>query len=946
MAETLEGLEFQIEAGTDGAIEHLNSLASTFKRLKDATNGLKLGTTANSIKKIFDAVDGDKANALAKFAESMSALRSASDVKISSTIASRISDIATAVRSVRDEDISRLARLGDALSNIGSVGNIRVRISGLSGESQTPGQGIAEDPVGNIGSEARDADMQVRSLRDTLASIGAGVGNALREVVRGIRHIATSSDTASKAVRGLIKYTALLPVTLGANLASKVKESTASLGHLFSAIKRIALYRMIRSVIREVTQGLREGINNIYAWSRALGGEFASAMDSLASSSLYLKNSLGALAAPIIQALVPAINYAIDRIVALMNVINMLVSALGGKATYTAAKRMETSFADAASGAAGAAKNAVDKIKSYTIGIDELNIIDDDKSGGSGGGSGSGGSGGLNTEDMFETLDIDKGISDFANQIKDAFNRHDWKSLGTLLGGKFNEIVDTIEWDKMGTKVGKGLDGIISTAYWTVKTADFKELGAQFATFFNNAIGEVSWDNLGGLLVLGITKPLDAVIGFLLNFDPTLVAIGIQSFITGGFREASAWLDTHEWEEESRKITENICKVIDEINWVEILKSLGEFGAKLQHAFYEILIGALTPEPGSAADKILNILSPARALTKDYGSSYSYNRPSAWSFGSGGISGVGGGVDSPKSIGVVTFHANLADDSKKWNKDLNNWWNKSNNKPVSPFETLVKDTSSAWWQNTNTMWNEKVGSVRSFTTNVKNDSGSWWSNLQAWWGSKVQSPASPFKTNVKDDSKKWWSDAQSYWDKSSVILQMAATIKNEAKTWWQDVQKWWNQSKGNLFLKIVMQVPKIKASAFDAVVSGATNSLFSLQGYETLWGAKGGILDKATLIGAGEAGKEALLPLDQNTGWMDNIAEKVRDTMTSPMDVNYESLERILSRLDDIERILLNVDDSTRRQADKQQTTNVYVGGKPIRDAVIRQQNADGYSFT
>lgn len=49
------------------------------------------------------------------------------------------------------------------------------------------------------------------------------------------------------------------------------------------------------------------------------------------------------------------------------------------------------------------------------------------------------------------------------------------------------------------------------------------------------------------------------------------------------------------------------------------------------------------------------------------------------------------------------------------------------------------------------------------------------------------------------------------------------------------------------------------------------------------WYAKGGILSGAqifgrvgsTLLGGGEAGKEAILPLESNTGWMDKIAERV-----------------------------------------------------------------------
>lgn len=55
------------------------------------------------------------------------------------------------------------------------------------------------------------------------------------------------------------------------------------------------------------------------------------------------------------------------------------------------------------------------------------------------------------------------------------------------------------------------------------------------------------------------------------------------------------------------------------------------------------------------------------------------------------------------------------------------------------------------------------------------------------------------------------------------------------------------------------------------------------------WFAKGGILDGAqifgamgsTLLGGGESGREAILPLDSNTGWMDNLARKVSSLVHS-----------------------------------------------------------------
>ena len=55
------------------------------------------------------------------------------------------------------------------------------------------------------------------------------------------------------------------------------------------------------------------------------------------------------------------------------------------------------------------------------------------------------------------------------------------------------------------------------------------------------------------------------------------------------------------------------------------------------------------------------------------------------------------------------------------------------------------------------------------------------------------------------------------------------------------------------------------------------------------WFAKGGILDGAqifgrmgsTLLGGGERGREAILPLDTNTGWMDDIAHRIASTLGS-----------------------------------------------------------------
>ena len=42
--------------------------------------------------------------------------------------------------------------------------------------------------------------------------------------------------------------------------------------------------------------------------------------------------------------------------------------------------------------------------------------------------------------------------------------------------------------------------------------------------------------------------------------------------------------------------------------------------------------------------------------------------------------------------------------------------------------------------------------------------------------------------------------------------------------------------------------------------------------------ATGGITTGATLAMIGESGKEAVLPLEKNTGWMDTLAEKINSS--------------------------------------------------------------------
>lgn len=60
--------------------------------------------------------------------------------------------------------------------------------------------------------------------------------------------------------------------------------------------------------------------------------------------------------------------------------------------------------------------------------------------------------------------------------------------------------------------------------------------------------------------------------------------------------------------------------------------------------------------------------------------------------------------------------------------------------------------------------------------------------------------------------------------------------------------------------------------------------------------AKGGIVDKPTLSWIGEAGKEAVVPLENNTGWLDKLASKI-SIMFSEMNEDSNSNTSFTSNL-------------------------------------------------
>lgn len=595
MAVEIEGLEFQIQSDSDKAAKGVDALADSFEKLKKSLKG---NAGLNGVSKKLEAINSakDKLTDMEKLESLAKALNQLNAVKISPTISKKLTDIGSAINTITPAAVQNVSNLATALQRMQGlqVPNLRGLTSGRRTSSANSAPAPATAPASTGASAAgagaaaaaatsgmtqytqsvTGANTATNGFMNTLRNLGGVFSRAFSALggatLKGLKGSLNGITSAAKAA---ITAGKKLGSTFGSKLAAQVKKTTSGLGKLGYAFKQVLLYQGLSSLIYGFANAMKEGINNLYQYSSLMGGQFKSSMDSLATSFQYLKNSMGAMVSPIINALAPAIDFLIDKFVALLNIVNQFFARLTGASTYTAAKKSAASYGDTISDTAGTAKKAAKEIKDATTGIDELNIISQNDNSGSGGG----GAGGKDYGSMFEQLPIENSISEFADKLKAAFEAGDWKELGTLLGKKFNEIVDSIDWSGIGHKIGYGLNGAIQTAYWFLDTADFTNLGAHIAELLNAALSEIDFTYAGRLMVKWFTILPDLIIGFLSELDWGLVGKSISDFIIGAFDEATKWLNSYNWSDLGSLLWQKIKDLFTNIDWGGIASSIFTF---------------------------------------------------------------------------------------------------------------------------------------------------------------------------------------------------------------------------------------------------------------------------------------------------------------------------------------------------------------------------------
>lgn len=178
------------------------------------------------------------------------------------------------------------------------------------------------------------------------------------------------------------------------------------------------LYSTVFQLIATIQSAFAEGMQSLAQYSQSVNANISSMMSAL----MQLRNAFAAAFEPILSVVAPYLATFISWLAKAINMLGQFIAALTGKGYAVQAKKVQMDYAKSlqkTAGGAGKAAKALKEMQDYTLGFDELHIIDKPSDSGSPDDGDSNDAGDLLPTDMFETVEIDSKIQDLAKRFKE-----------------------------------------------------------------------------------------------------------------------------------------------------------------------------------------------------------------------------------------------------------------------------------------------------------------------------------------------------------------------------------------------------------------------------------------------------------------------------------------------------------------------------------------------
>ena len=219
---------------------------------------------------------------------------------------------------------------------------------------------------------------------------------------------------------------------------TETKKASSLFSTFSSRLKGIMLslliFNWISKAFNAMVSGMKKGFENLAGYSSS----YAQSVQGMKNAMSTLGNQFAAAFAPIVQMVIPWLNSLIGVLTTAMTYVSQFFAILGGKSTFTKAKKIQDDYNKSLGGTAKAA----DKARGALADFDDLHVLEKKNDSGGGGSGGAGEAFG----DMFEEVPVDYEVQSWLNDILDKlktlqgiFAQGFWDGLGEW-GNKWENI--------------------------------------------------------------------------------------------------------------------------------------------------------------------------------------------------------------------------------------------------------------------------------------------------------------------------------------------------------------------------------------------------------------------------------------------------------------------------------------------------------------------------
>lgn len=450
------------------------------------------------------------------------------------------------------------------------------------------------DPISGLREGLVGVQSDLDSARDRMQGFGQASGEAsssfdATQIISMLKQVAAQTTRVIKKMLQLVGGAIKKGFQALAGAIGKVKDAITGTGKASDKFNKF----MNKGFMRILKYGF--GIRSLYVGFRRLrkavidsfgelqkSGAFYETtranIEALKKSLTLLKYQFGAAFEPIFNAVAPALRVFIDHVLKAMNAFSAFTAKLMGKDSYSRAVISTQAVEDNVSGAAKAAKD----LKKQLQGFDELNNLTSSTPN-SGNGSGSGDDDSLSVTYVSES--VDNVLGDFGKSLADSIRAGNWEEVGSAIGTKLTEQLNSIKWDTLknkattfGTNLANFINGLVSpdlfnTVGKTIGNAIVVALSGAFA--FGSTL---DWANLGTSIAAGIN-------GFVSTNPLSLVVANFNVWANGILTALITAIDTIEWD----TIAQHIADAIANIDASGIGWKLGKLANSLANAFYTLV---------------------------------------------------------------------------------------------------------------------------------------------------------------------------------------------------------------------------------------------------------------------------------------------------------------------------------------------------------------------